>query len=100
MKIIISIIFMFVSCGNVSAKEEIWECYWREKAYATYKIDTEKISIASRDRGKWVYLKDIVYDKTNQNMSNSDGNNIWDLILKTQIVGDNPSPNQCKVIDP
>jgi len=92
-------IFLLVLSTSAVAKEEIWECYYPSgNIQGVYRLNTNVPSIAIFDNGKWIYLKNIVYDKENQNLNDSDINT-WDLLLKryTKLMD---SDKDCKVIDP
>jgi len=89
MKYLITLfLIVFVSCGNVEAKEEFWECKASNSFTYIYKIDKRKPSVALRQDGEWKYYKGVVYDKENQNLSRKDHEgerDVFDLLLKKNI---------------
>ena len=104
MKIIISIIFMFVSSGHLSANEEIWECFLYEGSKDirwVFKLNTDEPSVAMRKAGRWEYYKGIVYDKENTSLSesreDSSMNQVFDLVVK-EIFIEGIQSTKCNVL--
>jgi len=107
---IVLAIFLLLFSSQVFAKIEKWECYAPKNSskfadktvVGTYKLDTDKVTVAYLSNGNWKYYDwccNIIFDQEKQllHFSFAYQNHIFDLISKERFVSN--FKYLCKVIN-